>query len=99
MHKSKSIHLHCLPLLSSKKLQPHLTHDRSGKRCAEARDISIEAGRRRHPKRFDLAHPHGDCVKLVLKPATAEMMRARPTMAVRARKRMWAFSGVGLMAV
>ena len=49
-------------------------------------------------KRFDLAHPHGDCVKLVLKPATAEMMRARPTMAVRARKRMWAFSGVGLMA-
>ena len=49
-------------------------------------------------KRFDLAHPHGDCVKLVLKPATAEMMRARPTMAVRARKRMWAFLGVGLMA-
>jgi hypothetical protein len=49
-------------------------------------------------KCFDLAHPHDDCVKLVLKPATAEMMRARPTMAVRARKRIRAFSDVGLMA-
>jgi hypothetical protein len=34
----------------------------------------------------------------MLKSVTAEVMRAQPTMAVGARRRMRAFSGVGLMA-
>jgi hypothetical protein len=52
-------------------------------------------------KCFNLANLHvGDCVELVLKPAAAEVMRARLTMVVGARKRMRmrAFSGVSLMA-
>jgi hypothetical protein len=34
----------------------------------------------------------------MLKSAAAEVMQAQPTMAVGARRRMCAFSGVGLMA-
>jgi hypothetical protein len=50
-------------------------------------------------KRFNLAHLHvGALVELVLKPSAAEVMWAQPTMAVGARERMRAFSGVGLMA-
>jgi hypothetical protein len=50
-------------------------------------------------KCFNLANLHvGDCVKLVLKPAAAEVMRAHLTMVVGARKRMRAFLGVSLMA-